>query len=644
MTKEKLLDLPRLAKQCIVIFLDIIFCVLTTWASIWLQLNEWSTLEGRLWWVMILTVGLSIPLFIIFGLYRAIFRYVGSTALAAIAKIFLIYGFIFLFIVTVVGIEGVPRSIGVVQPILLFLSVGASRYFIRYWLTGVASIRVKHYKYPATAFIFGAGSIGRQIAAGLSDTKDILLKGYIDDDSKLHGRILNGLPVYASNDLQAQILKFGITDILLALPSSAKLRTKAIIEELSGLGVRIRNPPRFKDFFDRRIGLSNLDDLDADDLLGREVVPPNMALLKKNITNKNILVTGAGGSIGSELCRQIFKLSPKSLTLVENNEHSLYQIYEELKLLDSQKFERLDLAADDASYFRENSSIKIYPYLASVRDRKLIFRIFLDHQPESVFHAAAYKHVPLAEKNSVECIKNNVLGTLNCAQASLDVGVASFVLISTDKAVRPTNVMGASKRISEMLLEAMEELAKARGSATLFSMVRFGNVLDSSGSVVPLFRTQIKMGGPITLTHPKVTRYFMTIPEAAQLVIQSGAMSVGGDVFLLDMGKPVRIYDLATKMIHLSGLIVKDELHADGDIEIKIIGLRPGEKLYEELLIENNPKPTCHKKIFKSSEKSISWDELEPMLNELYMILETGDINLIQAKLMQIVQGYQPKF
>ena len=380
------------------------------------------------------------------------------------------------------------------------------------------------------------------------------------------------------------------------------------------------------------------------DLLGRAVVPPEISLLEKNILGRVVLVTGAGGSIGSELCRQIIKFSPKSLILIDSSEHALYLIYEELRRnLIGLEDERLAGDSDDTfSSLNAELSIELVPCLASVRDRDILLKIFKNHKPASVFHAAAYKHVPLVEQNPAEGIRNNVYGTLTCAQVSLESGVSNFILVSTDKAVRPTNVMGASKRIAELVLQAMSDLASKDKHATNFSMVRFGNVLGSSGSVAPLFSAQIAAGGPITLTHPEVTRYFMTIPEAAQLVIQASAMAEGGDVFVLDMGEPVRIYDLAVKMTYLSGLLVRDEAHLHGDIEIKVTGLRPGEKLYEELLIGDNPQSTAHPKIMKAHEEFLSWDDLRKELERLNLALDATDVKLIKEMLRKLVPGYQP--
>ena len=626
-------------------YFDVLVCAFSVWLAFGLRLDEWGYFQLSQWWVLITAIGFSFPLFITFGLYRAIFRYMGSAALASMARVFIIYTCLFFLVFTIIGVEGVPRSIGIIQPILLFIGIGTSRYVIRVWLGDINNVQKSFHKVTSLALIYGAGSAGRQLAAALSVNKGMLVKGFIDDDQYLQGNTINGVPVYGNTDIKSLMIRLEITDVLLAIPSVNQVRRNEIIANLNGCGVRVRTLPGVLDMASGRVRISDLHDLDMNDLLGRKVVPPDVGLLEKNIRNKAVLVTGAGGSIGSELCRQIIKFSPRSLVLVDSSEHALYQIYEELKKAvvlqengNGGEAPSGDSQPDSAKTLR----IKLIPCLASVRDAELMLKIFVAHQPATVFHAAAYKHVPLVEQNPAEGIRNNVLGTLTCAQAALETGVSHFILISTDKAVRPTNVMGASKRVAELVLQAIAEGAVIGGHATQFSMVRFGNVLGSSGSVAPLFSAQIKAGGPITLTHPEVTRYFMTIPEAAQLVIQSSAMATGGDVFVLDMGQPVRIYDLAAKMVYLSGRMVKDELHPHGDIEIEVTGLRPGEKLYEELLIGDNPQPTDHPKIMKAHEEFLSWAELQIELEKLNLALQACDSQLIRSTLKKLVPGYQP--
>jgi FlaA1/EpsC-like NDP-sugar epimerase len=646
-TRKLLLNLPRFIKRVVVMLFDVLVCAFSVWLAFGLRLDEWGYFQLSHWWVLIAAIGFSSPLFVAFGLYRAIFRYVGSSALASMARIFTIYTCLFFLVFTIIGVEGVPRSIGIIQPILLFIGIGTSRYFIRVWLGGINHVQNSFHQVTPLALIYGAGSAGRQLAAALSLNKDMLVRGFIDDDQYLQGNTINGVPVYDNADIKGLVIRLEITDVLLAIPSVNQVRRNEIIASLNGCGVRVRTLPGVLDMASGRVRIADLHDLDMNDLLGRKVVPPDVSLLEKNIRNKVVLVTGAGGSIGSELCRQIIKFSPKSLILIDSSEHALYQIYEELKkavALQANGNSVEEASGDWQSDSATTLPIKLIPCLASVRDAELMLKIFVAHQPATVFHAAAYKHVPLVEQNPAEGIRNNVLGTLICAQAAIKTGVAHFILISTDKAVRPTNVMGASKRIAELVLQAMAQLVANNMHATQFSMVRFGNVLGSSGSVAPLFSGQIKAGGPITLTHPEVTRYFMTIPEAAQLVIQSSAMATGGDVFVLDMGQPVRIYDLAAKMVYLSGLMVKDELNPNGDIEIKITGLRPGEKLYEELLIGDNPQSTAHPKIMKAHEEFLPWDELEVELEKLNAALEACDYQSVQNSLKKLVPGYQPNY
>lgn len=642
LTKQFLLNLPRSLKRSLVMLCDTLICGVSVWLAFGLRLDEWGPLQGSQWLALLTAIGISSPLFISFGLYRAIFRYVGSAALSSMARVFIAYCSIYFCIFTLIGVDGIPRSIGVIQPILLFIGIGSCRYFIRHWLGSINNIQNAFHRAQPITLIYGAGSAGRQLAAALSSNKEMLIKGFIDDEPHLQGSTVNGIAVYPNTGLLDLVHRLDVTDVLLAIPSVSQERRSEIITSLSGCGVRVRTLPGLIDLASGRLRISDLHDLDMNDLLGRKVVPPKFELLEKNIRDQVVLVTGAGGSIGSELCRQIIKFSPKSLILLDSSEHSLYLIYEELKKAVA-ALERGHLANDGD---RQDSlphpalPIQLAPCLASVRDGDLLRKIFRANQPTTVFHAAAYKHVPLVEQNPAEGIRNNVFGTFACAQVSLECGVSNFILVSTDKAVRPTNIMGASKRIAELVLQAMADIKDDH--STNFSMVRFGNVLGSSGSVAPLFSAQIAAGGPITLTHSEVTRYFMTIPEAAQLVIQASAMAVGGDVFVLDMGEPVRIYDLAVKMVYLSGLLIKDEAHPHGDIEIKVTGLRPGEKLYEELLIGDNPQPTAHPKIMKAHEEFLSWDDLQQELEKLNVALNACDAQLIKTMLKKLVPGYQP--
>jgi FlaA1/EpsC-like NDP-sugar epimerase len=643
--KNLLLSLPRPVKRGLVIFSDMLICGLSIWLAFGLRMDHWGYFQDQQWIVFLCAISFSFPLFVSFGLYRAIFRYIGAAAFVSLTRAFVIYTGLFFSVFTIYGLDGVPRSIGVIQPMLLFIGIGVSRYFVRYWLGATNNLQKTFHRPQPVALIYGAGSAGRQLASGLTSNKDMLIKGFIDDDRHMQGSTINGISVYPNAGLDDLIYRLKITDVLLAIPSVSQERRSEIITSLNGCGVRVRTLPGLIDLAAGRARISDLYDLDMNDLLGRAVVPPDVSLLEKNIRDKVVLVTGAGGSIGGELCRQIIKFSPKSLILIDSSERSLYLIHEELKTaLIGLGDERLVGGSDDQAYAPSNTalSIVIVPCLASVRDGDLLLKIFNTYKPATVFHAAAYKHVPLVEQNPTEGIRNNVFGTLTCAQVSRECGVSNFILVSTDKAVRPTNVMGASKRIAELVLQALAEVSAKGDRPTNFSMVRFGNVLGSSGSVAPLFNAQIAAGGPITLTHPEVTRYFMTIPEAAQLVIQASAMADGGDVFVLDMGEPVRIYDLAVKMVYLSGLLVRDGAHPHGDIEIKVTGLRPGEKLYEELLIGDNPQPTAHPKIMKAHEEFQSWDELQQGLEKLNHALVACDAPLIREMLKKLVPGYQP--
>ena len=618
-----ILALPRAAKRFVALSVDLGLCVLTVWLAYYLRLGEFVALSGSALWAVGASIGIALPIFIVSGLYRAIFRYSGWPALLAVARAVGIYGLLYASIFTAIGIAGVPRTIGIIQPILLLLFVGASRALARVWL-GEQYLGILRHASRPKVLIYGAGKVGRQLADAMANSHEMQVAGFLDDDDRLHGHVLNGLPIYNPADLDNLATTLNIGDVLLAMPSLSRHRRNEILSRIGSAHVAVRTLPSVTELAQGKVGIADLRELDIDDLLGREPVAPNHILLARNIVGKVVLVTGAGGSIGSELCRQILAVAPEKLLLIEQSEFALYGIHREL---------------EERPAGRETVARPVLvPLLASVQDDDRMREIMSTWHPDTVYHAAAYKHVPLVEHNPAAGIKNNVLGTLRAAQAAAENGVADFVLISTDKAVRPTNVMGASKRLAEMALQALA----ATGTDTKFSMVRFGNVLGSSGSVVPKFRQQIRDGGPLTLTHPEVTRYFMTIAEAAQLVIQAGAMAKGGDVFVLDMGQPVRIMDLARRMVELSGLTVKDEQNPDGDIEIAVTGLRPGEKLYEELLIGDNPKPTLHPRIMKAHEAFIPWDEFEARLNSLELVLNVNDVGVIRLMMQQLVAGYTP--
>ena len=618
-----ILSLPRWSKLVIVAILDINFCILSLWLAFYLRLGEFISLPENAMWAIYVSIIIALPIFVKQGLYRAIFRFSGWPALISVGKAVLIYSILFATIYTAFGVQDVPRTIGIIQPLLLLIFVGASRAFARAWLgdkyQGILNINAR-----PKVLVYGAGQSGRQLSDALSNSNEMLMIGFLDDDERLYGHLINGQPIYNPKYLQRLVQELNISTVLLAMPNISRKRRLDIIDTMQYAQVSVRTLPSVNDLIQGKVSVTNLKELDIDDLLGRETVTPNHILLEKNITNKVVCVTGAGGSIGSELSRQILKLKPSKLLLIEQNEYALYIINQELQ------------------YSKLIANIHLIPILGSVQDKDRIIEIFSTWQPHTVYHAAAYKHVPLVEHNPAEGIKNNVLGTMKTAIAAIENGVKDFVLISTDKAVRPTNTMGASKRLSEMILQALNSKHFNERSKTRFSMVRFGNVLGSSGSVVPKFRQQIAEGGPITLTHPDITRFFMSMPEAAQLVIQASSMAKGGDVFLLEMGEPVKIINLARRMIELSGLAVLDSNNLDGDIEIKITGLRPGEKLYEELLISNNPEPTIHPKIMKANEQYLSWEELEPKIMALEMALNINDVKVIRLIMRELVTGYNP--
>ncbi|MDR2852218.1 MAG: polysaccharide biosynthesis protein [Burkholderiaceae bacterium] len=628
------LGLPRAVKRVVALCMDAGMCVIMVWLALFLRLETWEKLSGAHWWAAVGSVLIALPLFISFGLYRAIFRYSNGQAILAIFRAWVIYALLYALVFSVVGIDGVPRTVGLIQPLLLLAGVVATRALTRSWLGGTYRGILSHgVSSPPRhrTLIYGAGSAGQQLAAAMSNNPDMQVIGFLDDDRHLHDGTIGGLRIYSPHELESRLRKLGVNMVLLAIPSVSRRRRNEIVQTILRAQVAVRTLPGLIDLAQGRVHTSDLRELEIDDLLGRDAVAPNPELLDKNVRGKVVLITGAGGSIGSELCRQIVRRGPQTLLLVERSEYPLYAIHAEL-----QKLLSLMPPAPD------QPNIRLVPLLASVGEESRMREIMNTWRPHTVYHAAAYKHVPLVEHNAAEGVKNNIYGTLVTARMAIKAGVKDFVLISTDKAVRPTNIMGTSKRMAEMVLQALADQASRTPGGTRFCMVRFGNVLGSSGSVVPLFKRQISEGGPITLTHPEITRYFMTIPEAAQLVIQAGAMATGGDVFVLDMGGPLKIIDLARRMVELSGLTVCDDKNPEGDIAIQITGLRPGEKLYEELLIGDNPLPTQHPRIMKAHEDFLGWDDLSVYLNALAGALETNDVPLIRELLQRMVLGYKP--
>ncbi|MEC5212814.1 FlaA1/EpsC-like NDP-sugar epimerase [Polaromonas sp. CG_9.5] len=631
-----LLALPRPAKRVVVIALDWAMTLASVWMAFYLRIDQTGAPQAQQAYVYLLAPLLAIPVFIRFGLYRAIFRYTGMAALATTAKAVCVYTLLFFLVLLWFKWDGVPRTLGLIQPLLLLLLVGTTRALARFWLAGWSS---KARQAAGRLLIYGAGEVGVETASALAISRQFVLLGFIDDDKSKAGRSINGVDIMTPGAVVEAVERMGVTDILLAMPSLERARRNEIINSLRGLPVHVRTLPGMVDLASGRVTIQDFQELDVEDLLSRVPVPPDSSLLAKNLASKTVLVTGAGGSIGSELCRQIALERPRQLVLVEHNEFGLYTIHRELE----------GLCAEHAL------PVEIVPLLASVGNFSRLKEICQLYRPATVYHAAAYKHVPLVESNPSEGVLNNVFGTLNMARAAMESGAAHFVLVSTDKAVRPTNVMGATKRMAELVLQALAASASVRfvtpdGSYsvevpnhTVFAMVRFGNVLGSSGSVVPVFRKQLRDGGPLTVTHEEVTRYFMTIPEAAQLVLQAGAMAQGGDVFVLDMGSPVRIVDLARRMAQLSGLTLRDARNPEGDIEILFTGLRPGEKLYEELLIGDNPEATAHERIMKAHEDFVQWPELALVLVNMRLAAVQNNEAVMKDILKQLVQGYCPE-
>jgi FlaA1/EpsC-like NDP-sugar epimerase len=631
--KKQLISLPRLGKQSLVLLVDAFSIALAVWLAFSILFDRLHFPSGPELLVYGLAVLIALPIFVKMGLYRAVFRYAGQHALWSIVRAIFSYGLIFFALILFWGYLGlpkgslsIPRSLGVLQPIILLVLIVLSRSLARIWLAGHASISKKTQQ---RTLIYGAGVSGSQIGSSLQRSGQYYLVGYLDDDPQLRHKTINGLTIYGVDEIDVLINEYGVTDILLALPSIQQSRRNEILTDLRRFHVHVRSLPSMTDLAEGKVKVSDIRELDVTDLLGRNPVAPNKELFEKNIKNQVVMVTGAGGSIGSELTRQILFSRPKTLILLEQSEFALYALDAELK----------------ARIKDENLDTELVSLLGNVRQYDWLKKICTTWQINTIYHAAAYKHVPIVEHNVTEGVLNNVWGTLNAARAAIESGVDQFVLISTDKAVRPTNVMGASKRLAEMVLQA---LANQAGVGTQLSMVRFGNVLGSSGSVVPLFRSQINAGGPVMVTHPEVTRYFMTIPEAAQLVIQAGAMASisgaegQGAVFVLDMGEPVRIVDLAQRMIELSGFSLQNEENPDGDIAIEVVGLRPGEKLYEELLIGDNPMLTQHPRIMKAQETFKAWAELEKELIALQVSLDAGDSPAIYEQLKHLVTGFSP--
>ncbi|MEE8056633.1 MAG: nucleoside-diphosphate sugar epimerase/dehydratase [Pseudomonadales bacterium] len=614
---DRIYHLPRLLKQVFFAVIDLVFIPVSIWLALFLRFGDQSFIITEQDYLAIITcVIISMAIFASTGLYRAVVRYMGQQAMLAIIRAVTLSALV-LALSMLLARSGMPRSTPFLYWGVALLLIGGSRLMVRALYNGMQR------KQASKVVIYGAGDSGRQLLNALYQGGQFTPIAFIDDDVMLQGRVINGVRVYPFDDLATLIEERAINDILLALPTIGRSRRREIVNKLEDLPVCVKTVPSFEDLVLGVASLGDVQDIDIEDLLGRNTVAPNPELLSHCITGKAVMVTGAGGSIGSELCRQIVRNQPRELILMDISEYSLYQINKEL----SQHI-------NDT-----NAEVALIPLLGSVQNRSHLEAIFTEFGVQTVYHAAAYKHVPMVEYNVSEGVRNNVFGTLAAGRAAIAAGVETFVLVSTDKAVRPTNVMGASKRMAELVLQAFAN----KYENTRFCMVRFGNVLGSSGSVVPLFRDQIKKGGPVTVTHPDVVRYFMTIPEAAQLVLQAGAMGEGGDVFVLDMGEPIKIVDLATRMIRLMGHEVKDSSHAYGDIDISYSGLRPGEKLYEELLVGDNVTSTGHPMIMRAEEEYLPEKEIDSFLVALADACEAHDCPMIQEILLAAVTGFDAK-
>lgn len=644
--RARMVTLPRRTKRLIQVATDIVL----VWAALWLafvvRLGDTRNIEpfdGHAWLFGIAPL-IAIPFFIRFGMYRAVMRYFGNDALMAIVKAVTLSALtLSLAIYWRSDVPKViPRSMVFNYWWLSLVLIGGLRlvmrqYFMGDWFSPASPSKFKGRDagLPKVA-VYGAGAAGNQLVAALRMGRAMRPVAFIDDDPNLHDRSIAGLRVYSAQHIERMVDETGAAEILLAIPSATRGRRREILEKLEHYPLHVRSVPGFMDLASGKVQVEDIQEVDIADLLGRDAVPPQQALFERCIRGQVVMVTGAGGSIGSELCRQILANAPHTLLLFEHSEFNLYSVHLELE----RRIEREALAT------------QLVPILGSIRDGERLLDVLQTWGVQTVYHAAAYKHVPMVEHNVAEGVLNNVIGTLNTAQAAVQAGVSNFVLISTDKAVRPTNVMGSTKRVAELILQALSRepapcLFGASGvhhvNKTRFTMVRFGNVLGSSGSVIPRFYAQIRAGGPVTVTHPKITRYFMTIPEAAQLVIQAGSMGQGGDVFVLDMGQPVKIAELAEKLIHLSGLSVRSEKCPHGDIAIEYTGLRPGEKLYEELLIGDNVSATEHPMIMRANEEHLDWDVLKDRLAKLLKAVENDDYPQVRQLLREVVSGYVPE-
>ncbi|MGX9460143.1 polysaccharide biosynthesis protein [Shewanella sp. A14] len=613
---QRIFSLPRPQKRLVSLFVDSFFLVSAFWAALLVRLDDISVLSNATFWMVIsIVLPISLVLFAKLGLYRAVLRYMGLQALVAIV-IGVAVSTITLVLVSFYAEANIPRTVPLIYAAFSLVFIGGSRTIVR----SIVGSGMKRTGEPV--IIYGAGVSGRQLLTSLVQSHEYHPFAFVDDDVCLHGTVIQGVHVHSPSIIRKLIKQKSVTKVLLAMPSATRAKRQAILTRLEPLAIQILTIPAMADLVNGTKLYSDIKEVEIDDLLGRDAVNPREDLLSANIKDKVVMVTGAGGSIGSELCRQILKQSPKKLVLFELSEFALYAIDREL----------------NATAKELSLNVRILPIMGSVQRENRVQAVMESFGVQTVYHAAAYKHVPLVEHNVVEGVRNNVFGTLYTARAAIAAKVETFVLVSTDKAVRPTNVMGTTKRMAELVLQALSR----ENNKTRFCMVRFGNVLGSSGSVVPLFRTQIANGGPVTVTHPEITRFFMTIPEASQLVIQAGAMGKGGDVFVLDMGKSVKIVDLAKKMIRLSGYEVRSEKNPEGDIAIEFSGLRPGEKLYEELLIGDDVTGTEHERIMTANELYLTWAEYSVILDRLDLACHQFNHEAIRDILLKTPTGFAP--
>lgn len=616
------IPLSRTIKQVVSMVADSIMVVSALALSFALLGQDFFAQEQRFYLYMAVATVLSILVFVRIGLYRVLVLYMGlQSTLVVLQGVTIATGLLGASYYFSQSPESLDYSVLPIFWMIALLFIGGSRFVAKVLLQSL----IQNFRPKEPVIIYGAGSSGMQLVVALQNGDQYLPVAFVDDSHRMLGSTVHGIRVYSPNSLFELIETYSVRQILLAIPSATHAERKEILNRLEHLPVHVKTVPDLFDMVSGKVGVDEVRDIDIEDLLGRDIVPPNPELLGACISAQSVMVTGAGGSIGSELCRQIININPARVILLDTFEYGLYEVESELR----EKLHSIE----------NGDQIEIIALLGSVCNRALMENAISSFAVDTVYHVAAYKQVPMVEKNIVEGAQNNIFGTLVAAQAAEKYKVKNFVLISTDKAVRPTNFMGATKRFAEQLLQAMAQ----RSSSTRFSMVRFGNVLGSSGSVVPLFRKQISMGGPVTVTHPEVTRYFMTVQEAAQLVIQAGSMATGGDVFVLDMHEPIRIVDLAKKMVHLMGYDIKDENSYRGDIAIEYTGLRPGEKLYEELLIGESVTGTMHPKIMRAEEETLSWETLEPLLNRLETACREIDLPEIRAVLMEAVDGFEPK-